>query len=50
MIGAVGILLKGKQAGLIPLVQPQLDQLQDKGFRLGADVYHEALRLADEKP
>ena len=48
VIGVVGVLLKGKQVGLVPLVQPKLDQLQDKGFRLGTAVYREALRLAGE--
>jgi len=48
VIGVVGILLKGKRAGLIPLVQPLLDQLREAGFRLRDDVYREALRLAGE--
>ena len=48
VIGVIGILLKGKQVGLIPLVQPLLDQLQRSGFRLRDDLYREALRLADE--
>lgn len=46
--GVVGILLKGKRAGLISLVRPLLDQLQQAGFRLQDDVYREALRLAGE--
>lgn len=48
VIGVVGILLKGKRAGLIPFVQPLLDQLRRSGFRLQDGIYHEALRLADE--
>ncbi len=46
--GVVGILLKGKRAGLIPLVRPLLDQVRKAGFRLRDDVYQEALRLAGE--
>lgn len=46
--GVVGILLKGKRAGLISQVRPLLDQLQQAGFRLQDDVYSEALRLGGE--
>lgn len=49
VIGVIGILVKGKRAGLIPLVQPLLDQLRETGFRLQDDVYREALHLAGEK-
>jgi uncharacterized protein len=46
--GIVGLLLKGKQAGLLPLIKPVLDQLLAAGFRLNDAVYIEALALADE--
>ncbi len=48
VVGTVGILLKAKQAGLIPMVRQLLDAAQTEGFRLDADVYMEALRLAGE--
>ena len=48
VVGTIGILLRAKQAGLIPAVQPLLDAVQSEGFRLGIDLYQEALRLAGE--
>jgi uncharacterized protein len=46
--GIVGLLLKSKQANLIPLIRPTLDQLLAVGFRLNDDIYKEALALAGE--
>lgn len=46
--GIVGLLLKSKQVGLIPLIKPKLDHLLAAGFRLNDDVYLEALALAGE--
>lgn len=48
VVGVVGILLKGKHAGLVSRVGPLLDQLQEAGFRLQGEVYRDALRLAGE--
>jgi predicted nucleic acid-binding protein len=48
--GTVGILLTAKQAGLVPLVRPLLDDLVVKGVRLSARLYDEACRLAGELP
>ena len=47
-VGIVGILLRAKRAGLVSEVAPLLDALQSEGFRLGADLRCEALRLAAE--
>ena len=48
VVGTVGILLRAKQANLISAVRPLLDAAQSEGFRLGTDLYQEALRLAGE--
>ncbi len=46
--GTVGILLAGKQLGLVELVTPLLDQLISRGVRLSASLYESARRLAQE--
>lgn len=48
VIGTIGILLRAKKVDLIPTVRPLLDALHSAGFRIGSDLYREALRLADE--
>ena len=48
IVGTLGILLRAKQAGLIPAVQPPLDAAIDQGFRLTSDLYQDVLRLANE--
>jgi uncharacterized protein len=49
VIGLVGLLLNSKKIGLIPFIQPKLDQLLAVGFRLNDAVYREALTLAGEE-
>jgi len=49
VVGTIGILLRAKQANLIPAVRSLLDAVQSEGFRLGIDLYQEALRLAGEE-
>jgi len=49
VIGLAGILLLAKQLGLISSVKPFLDELERKGFRLGAKVRKEILRRANER-
>lgn len=46
--GLLGILLATKQQGLIPKVQPLLDDLLAKGFWIREALYVEVLRLAKE--
>lgn len=46
--GTVGLLLKAKQEGVIPLVRPLLDALDAHHFRIGDALRAEALRLAGE--
>ncbi len=46
--GILGILLAAKQQGLIPLIQPLLDDLIANGFWIREQLYAEALKLAGE--
>jgi uncharacterized protein len=48
-IGALGVLVRGKQRGLLPSVAPLMDQLQQEiGFRISASLREEILRRARE--
>jgi predicted nucleic acid-binding protein len=47
-IGTAGILVRAKQAGIIPLVKPLLDELERKHFYLGEEIKKETLRLCGE--
>jgi predicted nucleic acid-binding protein len=46
--GTVGLLLKSKQAGLVPSIRPLLDALDQHQFRISSALRAEALRLAGE--
>ncbi len=46
--GTIGTLVAAKTRGVVPSVGPLLDSLRASGFRMGVDLYREALRLADE--
>jgi predicted nucleic acid-binding protein len=46
--GLLGIVLAAKQQGLIPLVQPILDDLRANSFWIRDALYAEVLRLAGE--
>ena len=48
MIGTVGILLRAKQSGVIPLVKPMLEALEATGFYVSGPLQVEALQLAGE--
>jgi predicted nucleic acid-binding protein len=49
VIGVVGILVLARQRGLVPNLAPELQQLRGPGgFRMSAQVYQLALRLAGE--
>ncbi len=50
VIGTVGVLLRAKRMGVISIVQPLLDALQQAGFRMTEALYEEALRVAGEVP
>lgn len=46
--GTVGLLLKAKEAGVVPAIRPLLDALDANQFRIGDALRTEALRLAGE--
>ncbi len=48
IIGTVGILIKAKEAQLIPAIKPLIDDLELNGFFLSHALKAEALRLAGE--
>lgn len=49
VVGTIGILLRAKQLGEIGLLEPMLDDLQDRlGFYLSVSFRQHALRLAGE--
>ena len=50
MLGTAAVLVEAKRAGLIPRVQPTLDALLAKGFRLERKVYDRILKAAGEGP
>lgn len=47
-IGTVGILLKAKQVGLLPLIRPDLERLHEQGFRISQTVINMVLKQANE--
>ena len=47
-IGTLGILLKAKQLDLIPLLKPEIDDLQKSGFSISSLVVDEILKIANE--
>jgi predicted nucleic acid-binding protein len=49
IVGSLGILLLSKQKGLIPLIKPFLNRLQQSYIRISDELYLKALELADEK-
>ncbi len=46
--GTVGVLLRAKANGLIPLLAPLLEQLKDSRFRISDQVIRDTLELAGE--
>ena len=47
-IGTVGILLKAKQLGLLPVIRPDLERLSQQGFSLSQAVIDAVLQQANE--
>lgn len=47
-IGTLGILLKAKQVGLLPVIRPDIEQLRQKGFSISQDVIDAVLHQAHE--
>ncbi|MEM1127911.1 MAG: DUF3368 domain-containing protein [Bacteroidota bacterium] len=50
VVGTAGILVQAKRAGLLAAVQPLLETLRRRGFRLSDRLYNHVLTLASEKP
>jgi predicted nucleic acid-binding protein len=48
--GVVGVLLKAKQDGQLPMVGPVLEIIRSQGYWLSDAVLETAMRLADESP
>ena len=48
VVGTLGILLRAKQAKMIPTVRPLVDAVIAQGFHLDPDLYQDVLRLASE--
>jgi predicted nucleic acid-binding protein len=49
LTGTLGVLLKAKEQGMIPVIAPLIDQLRQGGIRLSQAVVTEALELAGER-
>ena len=47
-IGTVGVLVKAKQAALIPALKPLLDELELNGFYLNEALKAEAINIVGE--
>ncbi len=47
-VGTIGILLKAKQEGMIPVLRPNLELLREKGFSISQPVIDAVLRQANE--
>ncbi len=50
LTGTLGLLLDAKRAGLIPVIEPILEQLQALRFRLAEHTRRAILKLAGEQP
>ena len=46
--GTLGVLLKAKQFGFVPVIKNLLDKLDEKGFMLSTEIKNEILKLANE--
>ena len=48
VIGTLGVLLLAKRAAHLSAIKPLLDSLHDHDFRMGASLYDQVLRDANE--
>lgn len=48
VIGTIGIFIRAKQKGFINLLEPILDDLENNGFRMSANLKAEALKIVGE--
>lgn len=47
-LGTLGILIKAKESGVLPLIKPEIDKLEQSGFRISDDLKTKILRSVDE--
>lgn len=48
IIGTIGLLVKAKRSGIMPMIKPALDDLEENGFYLSIELKEEVLRLVNE--
>jgi len=48
VIGTLGVLIRAKSAGLIPLIKPVIDKMKQTDFRVSDTLYAAALKQAGE--
>ena len=48
VVGTLGVLLRAKQATLVPTIRSLLDAVIAQGFRLSSDLYQDVLKIAQE--
>ncbi len=48
VIGTIGMLIQAKQSGLIDLLKPVLEDLENNGFRMSEKLKSEALKIVGE--
>lgn len=48
VIGTIGMLIQAKQSGLIDLLKPALEDLENNGFRMSEKLKSEALKIVGE--
>jgi predicted nucleic acid-binding protein len=48
MTGTMGILYRAKQAGIVPLLAPLLQNIEQAGFRISSAIVEELLRKSGE--
>jgi hypothetical protein len=50
VVGTLGVLIRGKRAGLVTAVAPLIERLRASGQRFGNTVVRQALSAAGEAP
>ncbi|MGH2561481.1 MAG: DUF3368 domain-containing protein [Thermomicrobiales bacterium] len=49
IVGTIGVLLAAKRHAYLSIIRSELDALRSTGFRMGPDLYHHTLALAEER-
>jgi predicted nucleic acid-binding protein len=50
VVGSLGVLVRAKQAGLLPLVRPHIDAMLAQGRRMSASLVLQTLQVVGEAP